>query len=197
MHGMTEEQLEFEQQIQEEINQFPETEIIDIVVDQEGNELGEINHTYPENSTYHPELNTLETMKDNEYYSSHRAPVEINGHSIFCLVDSGANTSFISKRFVEQHGMKIMPASEGSYLNRAGTLDQRIGTTTVKLSWAEKKFSTDLEVIDHDTEDLIIGRDLFKTLGVTLNGIPVKPPGPEVTTVDDFLPLLILCARIL
>ena len=136
-----------------------------------------------------PELNNLVSTKDDPAKLHLRAPAMINGIAIQALVDSGANKSFISTRLVEKAVLTVIPTRPGSMFNRGGIDEPRVGSVRAELHWADKKESVRLEVIDHSGEDLLIGTDLWELLGITIAGVPVKPPGPEVTDVDDFLPL--------
>src|SRR6185436_11561190 len=102
------------------------------------------------------------------------------------FIDGGATTSFISKSWVLQNKLPIIPKGgkivqflSGSELPREGVVK---GLT---LENGNRKIIVDLEVATMSREDqLVIGIDLFEPLGYELQGVPYTWPIPGTTGVD-------------
>ena len=96
------------------------------------------------------------------------------------FIDGGATTSFISKSWVLQNKLPIIPKGgkivqflSGSELPREGVVK---GLT---LENGNRKIIVDLEVATMSGEDqLVIGIDLFEPLGYKLQGVPYTWPVP-------------------
>ena len=136
-----------------------------------------------------PSLFQMDNKSFTSYSSAHLAPIAINGKPTTALVDSGANISFMTKSFAESLKLEFIPAPPDSTFDRGGKPDSRIGSVKAILFWAELTLPVKFEILDNSDHDVIIGRSIFPELGISLFGIPIKPPGPQVTEVNDFLPL--------
>jgi len=97
----------------------------------------------------------------------------LEGESILALVDGGASTSCVDQRWVKKKGLPIEP--------RTGTIGQfaegydvpRIGIVSgLRLQNGERTLRVNLEVMNINNEELVIGVDLFESLHFRIIGVP-------------------------
>ena len=105
-------------------------------------------------------------------------PCYLEGEKIIGFVDAGATTSFISKKWVEIRGFKIVPRVGKILQFIDGSEHPRIGAVeNLLLENGIKKIKVNLEVAAlSGDEELIIGMDLFKPLGYELLNVPFTWP---------------------
>jgi hypothetical protein len=98
----------------------------------------------------------------------------LQGFPVMALVDSGANTSFVSREWVVQQGLKVCPVQgviqqciDGSEMPRVGVLKDVI------LENSSHRVVVTLEVVDLSGEQqVLIGLDLFPLLEFKITGVP-------------------------
>jgi hypothetical protein len=107
-----------------------------------------------------------------------RTPCVLEGERVIAFVDSGATDSFVSVDLVRSKGWKITPRSGfiQQCLSKKGV--PRIGAIEdVIFENGDKRIKVDLEVADlAGEEEVIIGVDLFRSLGYTIAGVPFTWP---------------------
>ena len=135
------------------------------------------------------ELNALDKSKiGSERKGFFHASVSINDTNVAAMIDCGANASFINEEFLKKNKIKFSPAPEGMTFLRGGKVDKPIGFVKVKLGWGTEEFKDLIfQVIDHKTENVILGTNLFDRLKIYIAGLPVKNPGPEVVEINQVL----------
>jgi hypothetical protein len=110
-------------------------------------------------------------------------PCILDGKPVMALVDSGANTSFVSRDWVLKAGLPIRPVTgviqqciDGSEMPRLGVLKDVI------LENGKYRVKVTLEVVDLTGEQqMLIGLNLFQQLGFKISGVPfLWPQVPEV-----------------
>ena len=112
------------------------------------------------------------------------APIEVNGERFMAMVDSGAETSTVDIKVLEEQGlqelMQPIPDGEHEVLRTASdeVTIKRLGTIKLELAFGEHRMPYKFEVIDGD-DDFIIGRDLFGPLGITVGGLPFAWPSEQ------------------
>ena len=105
-------------------------------------------------------------------------PCLLNGQKVIAFVDEGADVSFISKTFVEKNGLnitkvqgKIIQCLDHSSKDRIGYVDN------IVLENSNKKLNVRLEVAElTGIEEVLIGVDLFKSLGYQVTCVPFTWP---------------------
>jgi transposase InsO family protein len=116
----------------------------------------------------------------------------VNNTSVLALVDTGANTSFISTTLVARLGLTLQPAHGVIHQLDKNTPVPRIGT--VEISFKNGKCSIpklSLEVANIDSRiEIIIGRNLWLNLGYELRGVPLRTrSGDDCPTPPLSIPL--------
>lgn len=115
-------------------------------------------------------------------------PCELNGQPLYGLVDSGATISVVNRKFCEKHGLVIKPNKiklSAAFADAA----QQAGITQGVIRNGGKTIEVELAVADLQDDDLIIGLDLFSTLGFTVTGVPYAWPGQRADEEEELLTL--------
>lgn len=104
------------------------------------------------------------------------SPFKINDIEMNGMIDSGANSSFISKTFVQENEMEIIPVEINIELAVDNMKVKCYGKLqAAKIENGTNVFTNDLFIVDLPTEkQLIIGLNLFYKLGYVIKGIPYK-----------------------
>jgi hypothetical protein len=118
-----------------------------------------------------------EILQPKDAFGIH-TPCLLEGVQILGLVDSGANTSFVSHKWILQHGFNIVHCSGVIRQLATHSTVPRIGyVQQLLLENGSVSIRADFEIADlEDGEDLIIGLNLFKPLNYQLTGIPFTWP---------------------
>lgn len=103
----------------------------------------------------------------------YRCIVNINNKPLAGIIDTGANVTFISKKYVDQNGIDWQEKSGSVKLADGSTILSSGLTTQLNLRIGDAATITQLNVLDMP-DDLLVGRDLFKLSGMTICNIPFK-----------------------
>jgi len=107
------------------------------------------------------------------------------------LLDTGATTSIISTKIVDELQIKVIPR-DGYFTLADKSVHQRIGETVpIEVSYGDITVSAPLEVLDQQY-DLTIGMDLFYKFGFSIQGLrdPLQPTRPLSAPEEDERPSL-------
>ncbi|MEZ0209070.1 MAG: RNase H-like domain-containing protein, partial [Candidatus Paceibacterota bacterium] len=112
-----------------------------------------------------------------------KVPIILNGIRTYGLIDSGASHSCISTDFRDQLDEPLIQV-DGKITSATG-VSLRIGKMNLKLEYGDQSFFHDFEILPITTTTVLIGRDLFPQLGITISGLITTWPGPKrVNTMD-------------
>jgi len=102
------------------------------------------------------------------------------------LVDAGATTSFIDRRFAERCGWRIAPRMGNVRQAIDGSEKKRIGVVeNLRLENGSRDIVVTLEAVDlSGNEQLILGLDLFRSLGYELRNVPFTWPAVRNETAS-------------
>jgi hypothetical protein len=132
----------------------------------------------PTNETDSQEVLEADSVEKSLDIAGVRTPCVLEGERVIAFVDSGATDSFVSADLVRSKGWKITPRSGfiQQCLSKKGV--PRIGAIEdVIFENGDKRIKVDLEVADlAGEEEVIIGVDLFRSLGYTIAGVPFTWP---------------------
>jgi hypothetical protein len=132
----------------------------------------------PTNETDSQEVLEDDSVEKSLDIAGVRTPCVLEGEQVIAFVDSGATDSFVSVDLVRSKGWKITPRSGfiQQCLSKKGV--PRIGAIEdVVFENGDKRIKVDLEVADlAGEEEVIIGVDLFRSLGYTIAGVPFTWP---------------------
>lgn len=103
-----------------------------------------------------------------------RVPIVINESRTFALIDSGASHSCVSHEFAQTLGEPITKA-DGRIIGATGS-SLRIGVVNLALEFGNHHLRHDFEIVPAEKYPIIIGRDLFKNLGLSITGLPATWP---------------------
>lgn len=106
-------------------------------------------------------------------------PVRINGIDGNSLVDCGATDIFVSKNFVQGHGLEVSAVSGEIHGGTGEKLTDRVGVTELTIENGTNTVSV-MEM--PEGRDLVIGLPHFPKFGYKVTGVPVKKP--TIGTVD-------------
>ena len=123
--------------------------------------------------------NALKPREANKLSDELLVPCRINNVKVMALIDSGADISIIDKEVAKRLKLKSSP-SKGyiSGFSDTDTKTPKIGHCHVTLSFGNRHLlQVKLELWPSVNGcDLIIGRDLFKALGIGITGLPAAYP---------------------
>ena len=133
----------------------------------------------------HPDENAIEFFPVTTSSSSDgiQVPILINGQREHATVDSGASCSGISQ---ELHAELATPLEgrSGTIFGATGEAP-RIGITNLQLTFGEKTIHHDFEVLPIQSHRVLIGRDLFSSMGISIHGLPLRWPDDTKTVSHD------------
>lgn len=105
------------------------------------------------------------------------------------LLDSGASVTV--KRWcpvVEEHLSDLRPSSRALTAANSGTLDV-LGEMVIPITYGNKKVSMLVVIVDQLAQELILGVDFWRLVGIQIEVMAIKPgSGPVITTeieLDD------------
>jgi len=122
------------------------------------------------------------------------SPVLIEEQRLMALVDTGADVSIINKNILRKnkhfHHIKINPIRGQFMLAKKGAVASRDGTTSLlNVSYNGHQHKHSFEILELDDGiDVILGRDIFPFIGVTLNGVAVNWDDNKIVyddSIDD------------
>jgi hypothetical protein len=107
-----------------------------------------------------------------------KTPCYLENEKVIAFIDCGASHSIVSKSWVERMNIPIKPVNGILKQCIDGSTKPRIGVVEdLLLENGKKILKVTLEVAElADEEDLIIGMDLFASLGFTVSGVPFTWP---------------------
>jgi hypothetical protein len=77
---------------------------------------------------------------------------------------------------------------EATVILRAGVTEKTLGAVLLDCGNGNKVYRKLKFTVVDIPYDLIIGTNYFELFGFVLSGLPVKPPGPQVTAAEDLIP---------
>lgn len=110
-------------------------------------------------------------------------PIILNGIKTYGLVDSGASHSCISADFNDQLNEPIIQV-DGQITSATG-VSLRIGKVALKIEYGDRSLHHDFEIIPSSTPAVLIGRDLFPNLGISVSGLVSTWPGPKKVNIME------------
>lgn len=124
------------------------------------------------------EINNKHNCKEALFY----APCLLSNTRVMAAIDSKCNASMISPSFAKQCQLEVIPYSVPIKLGVNGLKGSTIGITKpTQLNWGAKIISHSFIVADlSGTDQLLIGADLFESLGINLSGLPLMYPVQQV-----------------
>ena len=103
-------------------------------------------------------------------------PITINSNPLSAYIDSGASHSSVPAQLItDSDQVRIIQPEPGSKvsLGSKGAFTRRLGSIMLPFEWDGKQFEHVFEIADPpDGIQVIIGRDLFAPLGITISGLP-------------------------
>ena len=106
-----------------------------------------------------------------------KAPVLLNSHKIYALLDSGSEISIIDKKLVQSLNLPVYRQSGTIKLATAGQTSQRTGYVLVNIRISDKTFdNVKLEVLNLSDASLLIGLDHWSLFGFRIEGVPYRFP---------------------
>ena len=117
-----------------------------------------------------------DTKLNNNDLEEYEIPIIINDQPITALVDTGANTTFITQNLVDQLNILVNPIEGFIELAIPGFKVPRIAITDpVILQCGEIRIKTQLEVVKQlNGPEIFIGTDIISKLEIPINGLPFK-----------------------
>jgi transposase InsO family protein len=137
----------------------------------------------------------LKQLQD-EISKSFNFPVSILGRSEMAFLDTGTTKSILDITLVKELGLQIIPKQGKVHLACKDISVPRIGITEPALLTCGRHSVTHQFEVQPLSEGplVVIGQDLFDTLGFSLGGLPVRETSSEVVQeapVEDTKPSLI------
>lgn len=133
-----------------------------------------------------------------DYQSAFIVPITIDNHELMAYVDSGASHSSVPNALVNEfYSHQIIPPKPDSKvsLGAKGVFTPRLGSVDLAFTWNTKQYQHTFEIAEPpEGIEVIIGRDLFTKLGVTISGLPLPVPldSPGLDVLGDSTPDLIV-----
>jgi len=111
-----------------------------------------------------------------DYRTAFMVPITINSNLLSAYIDSGASHSSVPAQLItDSDQVRIIQPEPGSKvsLGSKGAFTRRLGSIMLPFEWDGKQFEHVFEIADPpDGIQVIIGRDLFAPLGITISGLP-------------------------
>jgi predicted aspartyl protease len=121
-------------------------------------ELREVANMLKDNGKYLDFSNKRMTM-------AMRSKLIVNDKMINTVIDTGAATSIITVRLMEELGLRIESKSEFKYTMADGSKEKSLGKTTVGIDLNERiKIPVRVEVIESEGSELILGNDTLRKI---------------------------------
>ncbi|KAH6563552.1 hypothetical protein BASA60_010670 [Batrachochytrium salamandrivorans] len=115
-----------------------------------------------------------------DYNSAFLVPIIFESVQLSAYIDSGASHSSVPQTLLQQipHRKVIPPVPNSkTSLGAKNAYTPRLGSIDLPFTWDNKKFTHKFEISDPPAGiQVIIGRDLFTLLGITISGLPLPQP---------------------
>ncbi|KAH9248629.1 hypothetical protein BASA81_013699 [Batrachochytrium salamandrivorans] len=115
-----------------------------------------------------------------DYNSAFLVPIIFESVQLSAYIDSGASHSSVPQTLLQQipHRKVIPPVPNSkTSLGAKDAYTPRLGSIDLPFTWDNKKFTHKFEISDPPAGiQVIIGRDLFTLLGITISGLPLPQP---------------------
>ena len=110
----------------------------------------------------------------------------LNTTPCIATIDTGANVSILSTRFVKTNNIPTKPVTGTVHLARNGMSFTRIGKTLpIKVCMDAKCMTYSFEVFEtQEDTDCLVGQDLFEALGLTIQGLPRLTKNTETSDMS-------------
>jgi hypothetical protein len=134
------------------------------------------------------DLPNSEVVQEYPQVACLQTPCVLDGERVIAFVDSEATDSFVSQKLVKRVGWTVVSRIGNIQQCLTGSSTPRLGAVeSLILENGNKRLKVDLEVADlGGEEELIIGVDLFRPLGFTIQNVPFTwPEVPEEPLGSD------------
>ena len=98
-----------------------------------------------------------------------KTKVKINDKEIYAVIDTGAATNLITNRLQKELGLKIIDKSDMIFIMANGKRSAALGKIRVKMEIKGRKIPMELQVIESQKKDLLIGMETFLWLEANLD----------------------------
>ena len=114
--------------------------------------------------------NINKIVNDKSQTTAMKTKVTINGIEIDAIIDSGAGPNVITNRLRQQLQIPIMTKSNERFILADGSGKASLGKTEIFIEIDEElEIPIEVEIIDSNTEELIIGNDALGRLKANID----------------------------